>query len=77
MRASRKPEDRSICVAWCGAISTRSSNLLIDKRGAHEAGTHDIDADAVLGSFLGDDAGQTEQPVLGGDIGRFQFRRFF
>ena len=49
-------------------------NLLVDQRGAHEAGADHIGADAVCGAFLGDNFRETDQAVLGRDIGRLEHR---
>src|ERR1700680_4250143 len=40
-------------------------------------GANHVCAHVVLGPFLGDNPAKPEQAVLGGDIGRFEHRRFF
>src|SRR5437870_12181107 len=40
-------------------------NLLVDQRRAHEAGADHVGANAVLGTFLGHDLGETDQAMLG------------
>ena len=49
-------------------------NLFVDQRSSHEAGTNHVGTDAVLRPLLGNDARQTEQGMLGGDIRRLEFR---
>ena len=52
-------------------------NLLVDQMSAHEAGTNHIGTDTVLGALFGNDARQTDQGMLGGDIRRLEFRSLF
>src|SRR5208337_247502 len=52
-------------------------NLLVDERRAHEARADDVGADAVLGAFLGDGLGETDEAVLGRHIGSLEHRGFF
>src|SRR6266850_6700700 len=49
-------------------------NLLLHQRCSHEAGADDVGADAVLTAFLGDGLRQTDEAMLGGDVGGFQHR---
>ncbi len=51
-------------------------DLLVDERSPHKARANDIRADAVLGALLGHRTRQTEKPMLRGNIGGLQRRRF-
>ena len=44
-------------------------NLLVHQRRAHETRADDVGPHAPGAAFLGHDARQTEQAVLGGDVG--------
>jgi hypothetical protein len=48
-------------------LSRLLGNLLVNERCAHEAGADDVGAHAVLRTFLGDDLGEPDDAVLGGD----------
>jgi len=51
-------------------------NLLLDQGRADKAGTDDVGAHAMRGAFLGDNPGEADQAMLGGDIRRFEHRGF-
>lgn len=45
-------------------------DLLVDQRGAHEAGANNVRPDTTLCTFLGDHLGEADESVFGSDVGR-------
>jgi hypothetical protein len=51
-------------------------NLLFDQWRADKAGADDVGSHAMRGAFLGDNPGEADQAMLGGDIRRLEHRGF-